>query len=191
MLEGFRQNNEITKMPPAPDTHNTTWSDDVYQVLRSRHVQLICTVPDAGLTDILNKCHSDTSMTVLTLTTEEEGIGIVTGAWLGGMRAVLLMQSSGTGNCINALSLPQNCQTPCPMLVTMRGEWGEFNPWQVPMGSNVEPIFTHMGVQCFRATKKSQVGALFAGSLDLAYNSTTRTAVLIDQQVVGAKDFAK
>ncbi len=174
-----------------PNNQNHDWSNDVYQALKSRNVQLICTVPDAGLTDILNKCHNDSGMSVVTLTTEEEGVGIVTGAWLGGMRAVLLMQSSGTGNCINALSLPQNCQTPCPMLVTMRGQWGEFNPWQVPMGSTVEPVFTHMGVQCFRATQQSEVGELFTGALDLAYHSTTSAAVLIDQQVVGAKDFDK
>ena len=178
-------------MPSNSNNQNHDWSSDVYQVLKSRNVQLICTVPDAGLTDILTKCQNDNQMSVLTLTTEEEGIGIVTGAWLGGMRAVLLMQSSGTGNCINALSLPHNCQTPCPMLVTMRGEWGEFNPWQVPMGSNVEPVFKQMGVQCFRATQQSEVGELFAGALDLAYHSTTSAAVLIDQQVVGAKDFAK
>jgi len=170
---------------------NHDWSDDVYQALKSRHVQLICTVPDAGLTGILNTCHTDSQMTVVTLTTEEEGVGIITGAWLGGMRGILLMQSSGTGNCINALSLPQNCQTPCPMLVTMRGEWGEFNPWQVPMGRNVEPVFSQMGVHCFRATRACDVGELLSGALDLSYHSATSTAVLVDQRVVGAKDFAK
>ena len=167
------------------------WSNDVYQVMKSRQVQLVCTVPDAGLTEVLNQCHEDENMRVVTLTSEEEGIGIVTGAWLGGMRAVLLMQSSGAGNCINALTLPENCQIPCPMLITMRGEWGEFNPWQVPMGKNVEPVFRQMGVQCFRASNQDDVGELFAGALDLAYYSTTSSAVLIDQQVVGAKDFAK
>lgn len=170
---------------------NYDWSGDVYQALKSRKVELICTVPDAGLTSILKKCEGDDSMKVLTLTSEEEGVAIVTGAWLGGVRAVLLMQSSGTGNCTNAFSLPKNCNAPCPMLVTMRGEWGEFNPWQLSAGSNTEPVFKQMGVQCFRATRQKDVGALFAGSLDLAYNSTTCTAVLIDQQVIGAKDFAK
>lgn len=178
-------------MPSTQKNQRHDWSDDVYQVLKSRDVQLICTVPDAGLTDILNKCQKNDRMNVLTLTTEEEGIGLVTGAWLGGMRAILLMQSSGAGNCINALSLPQNCRTPCPMLVTMRGEWGEFNPWQEAMGSNVEPVFTQMGVQCFRARQASEVGELFSGALDLSYYSTASVAVLIDQQVVGAKDFAK
>jgi len=178
-------------MDLEPDAQKHDWSSDVYQVLKDHNVQLVCTVPDAALTQILKKCHADSDMSVLTLTTEEEGIGIITGAWLGGMRGVLMMQSSGAGNCINALSLPQNCHTPCPMIVTMRGQWGEFNPWQVPMGSNVEPVFRQMGVQCFRAKTPISIGVLCSGALDLAFHSTTSTAVLIDQQVIGIKDFAK
>jgi len=174
-----------------PDGQNHEWSSDVYQALKDHNVQLICTVPDAGLTQILKKCHADADMSVLTLTTEEEGIGIITGAWLAGVRGVLMMQSSGAGNCINALSLPQNCQTPCAMIVTMRGQWGEFNPWQVPMGSNVEPVFRQMGVQCFRAENSSTAGELCFGALGLAFHSATSAAVLIDQQVIGIKDFAK
>lgn len=61
------------------------------------------------------------------LTTEEEGIGILAGAWLGGERGVLLMQSSGVGNCINTLSLSKVCGFPLLIIVTMRGEWGELN----------------------------------------------------------------
>ncbi len=59
---------------------------------------------------------------------------MLAGAWLGGVRGVLLMQSSGVGNCVNLLSLVQECRFPLLMIVTMRGEWGETNPWQVPMG---------------------------------------------------------
>ena len=80
----------------------------------------------------------DRGMRLVTLTTEEEGIGIATGCWLGGKRAMIAMQSSGVGNCINALGLPAAFRAPCLMLVTMRGQWGEFNPWQVPMGQAVE-----------------------------------------------------
>ncbi len=178
-------------MPPISSDNSHDWSSDVYRTLKSRDVKIVCTVPDAGLTEILNQCRADGDMTVVTLTSEEEGVGIITGAWLGGVRSVLLMQSSGAGNCVNALSLPQNCATPCPMLITMRGEWGEFNPWQVPMGRAVEPVFTQMGVQCFTALDQKEVGGLFAGALDLAYHSTMATAVLVGQKVVGAKDFAK
>ena len=78
------------------------------------------------------------------LTTEEEGIALAAGAWLGGQRSVLLMQSSGVGNCINMLSLSAICRFPLLMLVTMRGEWAEFNPWQVPMGRATQPALEAM-----------------------------------------------
>ena len=114
------------------------WSAEVYKVLRAKEINTVATVPDGGLTTLLQLCESDLDTSVVTLSTEEEGIGILFGLWLGGQRGVLMMQSSGTGNCINALSLPASTRTPCLMLVTMRGQWGEFNPWQVPMGMAVQ-----------------------------------------------------
>lgn len=72
------------------------------------------------------------------MTTEEEGIGVVTGSWLGGQRAALLMQSSGVGNCVNMFSLLDSCRVPFLTLVTMRGEYAEFNPWQGPMGRRTQ-----------------------------------------------------
>ncbi|MBY9045521.1 phosphonopyruvate decarboxylase, partial [Pseudomonas fluorescens] len=90
-------------------------------------------VPDAGHSQLIRMFSADRDVTTNVLTTEEEGIAIAAGAWLGGQRSVLLMQSSGVGNCINMLSLSAIGRFPLLMLVTMRGEWAEFNPWQVPM----------------------------------------------------------
>jgi sulfopyruvate decarboxylase TPP-binding subunit len=73
--------------------------------------------------------HSDPEMRSVSLTTEEEGVAMLAGAWLGGQRGVLLLQSSGVGNCINMLALNQECRIPLLALVTMRGDWGEYNPW--------------------------------------------------------------
>ena len=91
-------------------------------------------VPDAGHIGAHQAFRQDADVASNVLTTEEEGVAIAAGAWLGGRRSVLLMQSSGVGNCINMLSLPVSARFPLLMLVTMRGEWAEFNPWQVPMG---------------------------------------------------------
>src|SRR3546814_17476450 len=78
--------------------------------------------------------------------TEEEGVGLAAGAWLGGQRAVVLMQSSGVGNTINAVaSLISSAQFPMFATVTMRGQWGEGNPWQVPMGPAVGPVLPAVG----------------------------------------------
>jgi sulfopyruvate decarboxylase TPP-binding subunit len=90
------------------------------------------------------------------LTTEEEGVALLAGAWLGGERGVLLMQSSGVGNCINMLSLTQACRFPLTMLVAMRGEWGEFNPWQVPMGTHTQAALELCNVVVYRVDRAEE-----------------------------------
>ena len=110
------------------------WPDAIYDVLRAAGIRQVAYVPDAGHTRLIDLCRADPAMIATVLTTEEEGIGLLAGAWLGGERGVLLMQSSGVGNCINMLSLATSCAFPLPMIVTMRGEWAEFNPWQIAMG---------------------------------------------------------
>jgi sulfopyruvate decarboxylase alpha subunit len=146
-------------------------------------------VPDAGHSRLIRLCEADASKRVITLTTEEEGIALLAGAWLGGERGVLLLQSSGVGNCINMLSLPSICQVPLLMLVTMRGEWGEFNPWQVPMGQGTQPALEAMGVIVRRADEAEHVAATVEGAARLAFNTCRSVAVLIGQRVLGAKDF--
>ena len=116
-------------MPPR------SWQSEVFAALKAARITQVGYVPDAGHAELIVAAHADPDMRAVVLTTEEEGIALAAGAWLGGQRAVMLMQSSGVGNCINMLSLPVNCRMPFLTLVTMRGEWAEFNPWQVPMGT--------------------------------------------------------
>lgn len=165
------------------------WSSDVLDVFRSKLIRQIGTVPDAGLTRLLNLCSADNSIKVMTLTREDEGIGLVTGAWLGGERAALLMQSSGVGNVINALSLPAVCSAPCLMLVTMRGQWGEANGWQVPMGRATPTVLQAMGVTCYPVDRAEAVGDTVSAAADMAFHGGAAVAVLIDQRVIGAKTF--
>jgi sulfopyruvate decarboxylase TPP-binding subunit len=128
---------------------------------------------------------------VVSLTTEEEGVAMLAGAWLGGDRGVLLLQSSGVGNCINMLALNQECRIPLLALVTMRGEWGEFNPWQAPMGQATEPSLTAMGVRVYRAETPEAIAETVRAAAMFAFNSYRAVAVLIAQRVIGAKTFAK
>jgi sulfopyruvate decarboxylase alpha subunit len=165
------------------------WSAEVFEVLRAKSIRLVATVPDGGLTRLLKLCGAGSGIRVATLSTEEEGIGMLTGAWLGGGRGALLMQSSGVGNCVNTLSLPRLCGTPCLMLVTMRGQWGEFNPWQVPMGGAVRPVFEAMGVHCYPVDDAREVAPTFAAAANFAFASGVSAAVLISQRVIGAKEF--
>ena len=167
------------------------WSAQVYDLIKHSGISLVTTVPDAGLTSLLRLCGDDESVCVVTLSTEEEGIGIAYGAWLGGTRALLCLQSSGTGNCINALALPAFTQSPCLMLVTMRGQEGEGNPAQLPMGRAVKNVFEAMGVVCLEAMIKEDVASQFKQALDMAFDEGKMVAVLIAQQVNGVKSFSK
>lgn len=157
--------------------------------MKARNISLVCTVPDGGLTQLLKLIEADKDMRLVTLTTEEEGIGIATGSWLGGRPAMIAMQSSGVGNCINALGLATAFRAPCLMLVTMRGQWGEFNPWQVSMGQAVKPALESVGVKCFPVDTAAEIGETFVAAADIAFNGRLSAAVLISQRVIGAKGF--
>jgi sulfopyruvate decarboxylase alpha subunit len=167
------------------------WSDDVIRAMRTRGIAIVCTVPDGGLTRLLGRIEADKAMCLVTLTSEQEGMGVATGAWLGGRRAMIAMQSSGVGNCINALGLPAAYRAPCLMLVTMRGQWGEFNPWQVPMGQATQPALEAVGVKCFPVDRPEEVAETFAAAADIAFNSRMSAAVLVSQRIIGAKGFGR
>ncbi len=158
-------------------------------MLKSQGVRQVSYVPDAGHKRLIELCHADKDMTVVPLTTEEEGIGLAAGAWLGGERAALLMQSSGVGNCVNALTLAANCAFPLLVLVTMRGQWGEFNPWQIPMGQAAPDVLRLMRVCTMRVERAEEAGATVAAAAKLAFEGYGAVAVLISQAVIGAKSF--
>ena len=128
-------------------------------------------------------------MRVVRLTTEEEGVALLAGAWLGGDKGVLLMQSSGVGNCINMLSLPLSCQFPLLMLVTMRGDHGEFNPSQVPMGNATQRVLEAIGVIVKRADTLEEIPEMVSGAMRLAFNTYRPVAVLIGQTGPGREGF--
>ncbi len=172
-------------------TKTRHWSDDVFAEMKARDIQSVCTIPDGGLTQLLNMVVADKDMRLVTLSTEEEGIGVATGQWLGGKRSMIAMQSSGVGNCINALGIPVTMRAPCLMLVTMRGQWGEFNPWQVPMGQATQTVLEAVGVRCFPVEKPEEIGETFAAASDIAFNSRLSAAVLVSQRVIGAKGFGQ
>ncbi|MGC8475752.1 MAG: phosphonopyruvate decarboxylase, partial [Acetobacteraceae bacterium] len=123
------------------------------------------------------------------LTTEEEGVALAAGADLGAARAVLLMQSSGVGNCINMLSLIAGGRFPFLTLVSMRGDFGEGNPWQFPMGQAVEKVLAAMGVICLRAERREEVAGTVAAALTMAFGAGQAVAVLLTQRLIGAKPF--
>src|SRR6201993_3191060 len=148
-----------------------TWQAQVYAALKAADIRQLAYVPDAGHAQLIEAAHADPAMRAVVLTTEEEGIALAAGAWLGGQRAVLLTQSSGVGNCINMASLPVNCRMPFLTLVTMRGEWAELNPWQVPMGTAAPAVLAAAGVHVRRADRPDEVAEMVAAAASLAFDS--------------------
>jgi len=172
-----------------PKNATPAWSEKLHQLLKQQGIRQVSFVPDAGHASLIKLCEADRDMRTVRLTTEEEGVALAVGAWLGGEKSVLLMQSSGVGNCINMLSMLSVCQVPLPMLVTMRGDWAEFNPWQVPMGRGSQGVLEEMGVLVNRADREEEIVPLAEGALRIAYNTLRPSAVLIGQRLLGAKTF--
>jgi sulfopyruvate decarboxylase alpha subunit len=168
-----------------------SWPEEIFSILQRFDVRQVPYVPDAGHSQLIERVLGSPTMRGIALTTEEEGVALLAGAWAGGQRGVLLMQSSGVGNCINMLSLVQIFRFPFLTLVTMRGEWGEFNPWQVPMGASTQAHFELSGIKVLRASHPDEVRDVVEAGAGQAYNACTPTAVLLSQRLIGAKVFTK
>jgi sulfopyruvate decarboxylase alpha subunit len=167
------------------------WPDALYDCFKRADIRQVGYVPDAGHARLIERCRRDPDIRDVPLTTEEEGIALAAGAWLGGEHSALLMQSSGVGNCINMLSLARTCRFPLLMLITMRGEWEEFNPWQVPMGAAVEPVIRICEAEVLRARKPEDVQGLAERAMQLAFGDERIVALILSQELIGKKVWTK
>ncbi len=175
----------------TPTPIDTSWPDAIYAQFQRVGIRQVGYVPDAGHSRLIALCQADPGIADVVLTTEEEGVGLVAGAALGGQRAALLMQSSGVGNCINMFSLLRNCGFGCVVLVTMRGEFGEFNPWQVPMGTITEDVLRLAGFLTYRVESADDVDDIVGAGCDMAYDGDLPVAILLAQRLIGRKQWTK
>jgi sulfopyruvate decarboxylase alpha subunit len=166
---------------------NLKWPEAIYDVLCGAGVSQVGYVPDAGHARLIELCRANDAMHSVALTSEEEGVAMLCGAWLGGARGVLLMQSSGVGNCINMLSVVQECRFPLLTIITMRGEWGEFNPWQVPMGQGVASALGNAGVIVHQVDRAEDLATTVQAASELAFNAFRAVAVSVSQRILGSK----
>ena len=171
---------------PAP-----VWPRDIYDIFKRTGIEQIAFVPDAGHAQLIRDCEADNAIEAVSLTSEQEGVAMLAGGWLGGKRGALLMQSSGVGNCINMLSVIQECRFPLLMIITMRGEWGEFNPWQLPMGQSTERVLEQSGVIVQRVEDAASVRDVVYAAAVMTFNSNRPIAVLLGQRLIGFKDWSK
>ena len=191
-MKNLTRSASTASRPAAPSAGlRASWPEELHHVLREQNIRQVAYVPDSGHAQLIDLARADRQMRAVPLTTEEEGVALAVGAWLGGEKSVLLLQSSGVGNCINMLGTVDECRVPLLMLVTMRGQWGEFNPWQVPMAQGTAPALSGMGVVVRSVDEASDVAETVAAAARLAFNTSRAVAVLIGQRIIGAKEFGK
>lgn len=163
------------------------WQESVFRVLKKAGIRQVAYVPDAGHAHTIQRCKDDPEVRDIVLTSEEEGVAVTAGAWLGGERAVLLMQSSGVGNCVNMFSLLESARLPFLTIVTMRGEYAEFNPWQGPMGRATQGAMELMGITVLRVEDPDEVEETVSAAVDSVFLAGERVAVLLGQKMIGRK----
>jgi len=177
--------------PANAQTKEQAWPDRLYEVFKRAGIRQVAYVPDAGHARLIDRCRADPDIRDIVLTTEEEGVALAAGAWLGGERSALLMQSSGLGNCVNMFSLMRSCRFPLLMLITMRGEWEEFNPWQQPMGSIVDDVLKLCEADVYRVLNADEAEGAAERAVQQAFGNERIAAVVLSQQLIGKKVWTK
>lgn len=164
------------------------WSDVVLACLKAHKLQTIVHIPDTILTELIRMAEADDFFDVLSPTREEEGVGILCGAYLGGRYGALLMQNSGLGNAANIIgSLAVPYQIPMLMLISQRGELGEFNTVQVGMGQALRSTLDGLDVQHFTMERDDEVDKIVNGAIDLAFSTDRPVAVIVSPLLSGGK----
>jgi sulfopyruvate decarboxylase alpha subunit len=168
---------EPTALPP--------WALGVSDGLWHGGCREVVFVPDNPLSHILaalSASHPEVRATLATR--EEEAVGIAAGLYLGGARPALLMQSSGLGNTLNAIgSLLVAFQIPVVMIVSMRGDPGEWNAAQVPMGRAVVPVLDALGVPHLSVSRDDEAREAIVSLATLAFGTRVPAACLLPRRL--------
>jgi sulfopyruvate decarboxylase alpha subunit len=164
------------------------WSDVVLECFKAHKIEMIVHIPDTILTELLKSLVADDYFDVISPTREEEGVGILAGAYLGGKHGALLMQNSGLGNAANILgSLSVPYQIPTVMLISQRGELGEFNTVQVGMGQALRPTLDGLDVPHFTMEREDEVEKIMNGAIKLAHSTDRPVAIIVSPLLSGGK----
>ena len=177
-------------MPPTQikPSGETPWFDTIHQVLKLTNVKLVTYVPDKVFTPLIGRIHEDPFFTAFAATREEEAVGIVTGAWMGGVRGCLLMQTSGFATITNALSsLAVPYQIPLVMFVSERGTLGEFNLVQTYPGKTMRPVLDSLAVTHHTITRNDEVAFIVERSIRQAVTTQAPVALILSPLLTGGK----
>jgi sulfopyruvate decarboxylase alpha subunit len=171
-------------------TRAATWHEVVLATLKSNNVKLVVYVPDKVFTPLIKALHGDPFFTTFACTREEEALGIVTGAWMGGLRGAVLMQTSGFGTIPNALaSLVVPSQIPALIFVSERGTLGEFNLGQAMVCKTMRPVLDSLGVENHTITRQDELAFIIDRSIKQAVATQAPVAFILSPLLTGGKVF--
>lgn len=174
-----------------PQSKAAAWHDTVLATLKANEVKLVTYVPDRVFTPLIKALHGDAFFVTFACTREEEALGIVTGAWMGGMRGAVLMQTSGFGTIPNALaSLVVPCQIPTLIFVSERGTLGEFNLGQAMVCKTMRPVLDALGVETHTITRRDELAFVIDRSIKQAVATQAPVTFILSPLLTGGKVFA-
>jgi sulfopyruvate decarboxylase alpha subunit len=185
----------ILKSPFMPESQTRTaasWYEVVLATLKSNDVKLVVYVPDRVFTPLIKAIHDDPFFTTFAATREEEALGVITGAWMGGMRGAVLMQTSGFGTIPNALaSLVVPSQIPALIFVSERGTLGEFNLGQAMVCKTMRPVLDSLGVETHTITRQDELAFIIDRSIKQAVATQAPVTFILSPLLTGGKVFAQ
>lgn len=174
------------------DNSQAGWQREIHSGLRDAGVEVVTHLPDSMTDELIESVRMDDEMEDVLITREEEGVGILSGNWLGGRRGALICQSSGLANTFNALaSLSIPARIPFVGIVTRRGGLGEFNLAQVPAGYNLPQILDDMGIRNRTLGPSDDIEEVVYMATVSAFSTQTPYIVLLDSTLTGFKSEAE
>jgi sulfopyruvate decarboxylase TPP-binding subunit len=181
----------ISKVMNKASSQAQTWHDIVLETLKSNNVRLAVYVPDRVLTPLIKALHADDFFTTFACTRDEEALGIVAGAWMGGMRATALMQTSGFATLPNTLaSLIVPCQIPALLFVSERGTLGEFNLGQAMVCRTMRPVLDSLGMAHHTITRQDELAFIVDRSIKQAVATQAPVTFILSPLLTGGKVFS-
>lgn len=166
-----------------------SWETEVIDSLRESGVETVAYLPDSIIAELIRGIEDSEDLTSIRVAREEEAVGVLGGAWLGGDRGALVCQSSGLANCFNALgshSIPMGL--PFVGLVTRRGDLGEHNLAQVPGGYGMPRLLDDLGVRNRSLDAGDPVGETVERAVETAASTGQPYVLLLERNLTGGKD---
>ncbi|HLQ34559.1 MAG TPA: decarboxylase [Chloroflexota bacterium] len=165
------------------------WARKVLDAFRREDVRNLVFLPDTVMGRLLALAETDDAFRLVGVHREEEAVGVLTGLFLGGQRGAMLIQNTGLGNSLNALaSLAMAYKIPFPLVISLRGELGEFNPAQLVMGRAVRGCLDALGIQHFTLSREDEVDVVIEGALKTCFTAQEPLAILLSAQMTGWKN---